>query len=232
MTVSRELSLENEKSSLQRRESRSFISKANYIEFSGVKVVTPTGNVLVDDLTLRVESGSNLLITGSHLNSLLCGPFLFHFLVESAHPWYQAENIEKNKRIYKRIESFAKKYECTTPQLALAWYSNKAMMLCLFLLRVVEEKRQEVEARARELGKQVKLLVRKWKEIVDEWVRLNQPGGTAFFMGKTKPQLKYFGTFFLVKKLEIQVFDDNCWHCIYICNRWGLSTAENHPKRA
>ncbi|XP_025697567.1 uncharacterized protein [Arachis hypogaea] len=99
-------------------------------------------------------------------------------------------------------------------------------------LRVVEEKRQEVEARARELGKQVKLLVRKWKEIVDEWVRLNQPGGTAFFMGKTKPQLKYFGTFFLVKKLEIQVFDDNCWHCIYICNRWGLSTAENHPKRA
>ncbi|XP_057720098.1 probable aldo-keto reductase 1 [Arachis stenosperma] len=39
----------------------------------------------------------------------------------SAHPWYQAENIEKNKRIYKRIESFVKKYECTTPQLALAW---------------------------------------------------------------------------------------------------------------
>ncbi|XLR67534.1 hypothetical protein S83_018206, partial [Arachis hypogaea] len=39
----------------------------------------------------------------------------------SAHPRYQAENIEKNKRIYKRIESLAKKYECTTPQLALAW---------------------------------------------------------------------------------------------------------------
>lgn len=28
------------------------------------QVVTPTGNVLVEDLTLRVESGSNLLITG------------------------------------------------------------------------------------------------------------------------------------------------------------------------
>ncbi|XLR61528.1 hypothetical protein S83_012200, partial [Arachis hypogaea] len=28
----------------------------------------------------------------------------------------------------------------------------------------------------------VKLLVRKWKEIVDEWVRLNQPGGTASLM--------------------------------------------------
>ncbi|XLT39274.1 hypothetical protein HN873_070566, partial [Arachis hypogaea] len=35
MAVSRELSLENGKSSLQRRGSRSFISEANYIEFSG-----------------------------------------------------------------------------------------------------------------------------------------------------------------------------------------------------
>lgn len=32
------------------------------------QVVTPTGNVLVDDLTLKVESGSNLLITGNVLN--------------------------------------------------------------------------------------------------------------------------------------------------------------------
>ncbi|KAJ7956832.1 ABC transporter D family member 1 [Quillaja saponaria] len=64
MAVSRELSLVDEKSSLQRKGSRNCISEANYIEFSGVKVVTPTGNVLVDDLSLRVESGSNLLITG------------------------------------------------------------------------------------------------------------------------------------------------------------------------
>ncbi|XP_052119285.1 probable aldo-keto reductase 1 isoform X1 [Arachis duranensis] len=39
----------------------------------------------------------------------------------SGHPRYQAENMEKNKRIYERIESLAKKHECTTPQLALAW---------------------------------------------------------------------------------------------------------------
>ncbi|XP_057431902.1 ABC transporter D family member 1 [Lotus japonicus] len=64
MSVSRELHLVDEKSSLQRQGSRNCISEANYIEFSGVKVVTPTGNVLVDDLTLRVEPGSNLLITG------------------------------------------------------------------------------------------------------------------------------------------------------------------------
>ncbi|XP_027363355.1 ABC transporter D family member 1-like isoform X2 [Abrus precatorius] len=64
MAISRELSLENEKSSLQRQGSRNCISEANHVGFYGVKVVTPTGNVLVDDLTLKVETGSNLLITG------------------------------------------------------------------------------------------------------------------------------------------------------------------------
>ncbi|KAF1864344.1 hypothetical protein Lal_00022000 [Lupinus albus] len=64
MSVSRELSLVDENSSLQRKGSRNCTSEANYIEFSGVKVVTPTGNVLVDNLTLKVEPGSNLLITG------------------------------------------------------------------------------------------------------------------------------------------------------------------------
>lgn len=44
-----------------------------------MQVVTPTGNVLVDDLTLRVEPGSNLLITGSYLNFLLVA-FLFLFI--------------------------------------------------------------------------------------------------------------------------------------------------------
>ncbi|KAK7306012.1 hypothetical protein VNO77_43926 [Canavalia gladiata] len=64
MAVSRELSMVDDKSSLQRKGSTNRISEANYIEFYGVKVVTPTGNVLVDDLTLKIESGSNLLITG------------------------------------------------------------------------------------------------------------------------------------------------------------------------
>ncbi|KAK9272001.1 hypothetical protein L1049_002370 [Liquidambar formosana] len=64
MVISRELSAAHDKSSLQRNRSRNYVSEANYIEFAGVKVVTPTGNVLVDNLTLTVESGSNLLITG------------------------------------------------------------------------------------------------------------------------------------------------------------------------
>ncbi|KAK2990477.1 hypothetical protein RJ640_008936 [Escallonia rubra] len=63
MVISRELSV-HDVSSLQRNGSRNYVTEANYIAFDGVKVVTPSGNVLVDDLTLRVESGSNLLITG------------------------------------------------------------------------------------------------------------------------------------------------------------------------
>ncbi|XVF15175.1 hypothetical protein REPUB_Repub09cG0127800 [Reevesia pubescens] len=64
MLISRELSADDRKLSLQRAGSRNYLTEANYVEFSGVKVVTPTGNVLVKDLSLRVESGSNLLITG------------------------------------------------------------------------------------------------------------------------------------------------------------------------
>ncbi|XP_024021422.1 ABC transporter D family member 1 isoform X1 [Morus notabilis] len=64
LVISRELSIGSDKSLMKTSQSRNCFSEANYIEFAGVRVVTPTGNVLVDDLTLRVDSGSNLLITG------------------------------------------------------------------------------------------------------------------------------------------------------------------------
>ncbi|CAH9103035.1 unnamed protein product [Cuscuta epithymum] len=63
IVVSRELAA-HDASILQRDGDRNYVSEAHYIEFDGVKVVTPTGNVLVEDLSLRVETGSNLLITG------------------------------------------------------------------------------------------------------------------------------------------------------------------------
>ena len=37
---------------------------SNEISFDQAKVVTPTGATLVQDLTLRVPSGTNLLVTG------------------------------------------------------------------------------------------------------------------------------------------------------------------------
>ncbi|CAO1943177.1 unnamed protein product [Urochloa humidicola] len=64
LEVSRDLSGARDRLMTQNSSVENFISEANYIEFSGVKVVTPSGNVLVNDLTLRLESGSNLLITG------------------------------------------------------------------------------------------------------------------------------------------------------------------------
>ncbi|AQK95654.1 ABC transporter D family member 1 [Zea mays] len=63
LDVSRELSGVRDRS-LDHSSPGNYVSEANHIEFSDVKVVTPAGNVLVDDLTLRVETGSNLLITG------------------------------------------------------------------------------------------------------------------------------------------------------------------------
>nr|C6TBN2.1 RecName: Full=Probable aldo-keto reductase 1; Short=GmAKR1 [Glycine max]ACU19234.1 unknown [Glycine max] len=38
-----------------------------------------------------------------------------------AHPRFQAENLDKNKNIYERIEGLAKKHQATPAQLALAW---------------------------------------------------------------------------------------------------------------
>ncbi|WOL12707.1 ABC transporter D family member 1-like isoform X1 [Canna indica] len=64
MIVAKKLSSNHDRASVQRSACRNYISEANYIEFAGVKVVTPTGNVLVNNLSLKVESGSNLLITG------------------------------------------------------------------------------------------------------------------------------------------------------------------------
>ncbi|MBA0551822.1 hypothetical protein Golob_022685 [Gossypium lobatum] len=77
MLISRELSADDKKASLQKAGSMNYLTEANFVEFSRVKVVTPTGNVLVKDLSLRVESGSNLLITGFFLENIVIYIFTF-----------------------------------------------------------------------------------------------------------------------------------------------------------
>ncbi|XP_058002708.1 probable aldo-keto reductase 1 isoform X2 [Hevea brasiliensis] len=37
------------------------------------------------------------------------------------HPRFRAENLDKNRRIYSRLENLTKKYQCSPSQLALAW---------------------------------------------------------------------------------------------------------------
>jgi aryl-alcohol dehydrogenase-like predicted oxidoreductase len=44
-----------------------------------------------------------------------------YFAFQNSHPRFQAENLDKNKNIYDRIESLSKKHGCTPAQLALAW---------------------------------------------------------------------------------------------------------------
>ncbi|TKY61366.1 aldo-keto reductase 1 [Spatholobus suberectus] len=53
-------------------------------------------------------------VYGANANEVLLGK-------TAHHPRFLAENIDKNKSIYDRIESLAKKHQCTPPQLALAW---------------------------------------------------------------------------------------------------------------
>uniref|UniRef100_A0A7I4B8A9 ABC transporter domain-containing protein n=1 Tax=Physcomitrium patens TaxID=3218 RepID=A0A7I4B8A9_PHYPA len=68
MSVSKELRIAGGSATIQNKDTGSCFVEAPYIEFEGVKllsqVVTPTGNILAENLTLKVEPGSNLLITG------------------------------------------------------------------------------------------------------------------------------------------------------------------------
>ena len=74
-------------------------------------MVTPSGNVLVDDLTLRLESGSNLLITGNALKYLLplSGSVLLismlavkeiELIVEYSNELREQENSCKNNLVF------------------------------------------------------------------------------------------------------------------------------------
>ena len=70
-------------------------------------MVTPSGNVLVDDLTLRLESGSNLLITGNAIKYLLplSGSVLLisneiELIVEYSNVLQEQENSCKNNLVF------------------------------------------------------------------------------------------------------------------------------------
>ena len=76
-----------------------------------LQVVTPSGNILVDDLTLRLESGSNLLITGNALKCLLSlsGSVLLismlavkeiELIVEYSNVLQEQENSCKNNLVF------------------------------------------------------------------------------------------------------------------------------------
>jgi aryl-alcohol dehydrogenase-like predicted oxidoreductase len=43
------------------------------------------------------------------------------FCFQKGHPRFSAENLEKNKHLYLKMEELAKKHQCSPAQLALAW---------------------------------------------------------------------------------------------------------------
>ena len=49
-------------------ESSTSFKQANYIEFSGVDIETPTKNRLVDNLSFRLAMGDSLLLTGHNVS--------------------------------------------------------------------------------------------------------------------------------------------------------------------
>ncbi|KAM1526208.1 hypothetical protein ACFX10_010567 [Malus domestica] len=52
-------------------------------------------------------------VYGPHTNEVLLGKY--------GHPRFQADNLEKSKIIYSRIQKLAEKHRCSTAQLSLAW---------------------------------------------------------------------------------------------------------------
>jgi diketogulonate reductase-like aldo/keto reductase len=58
----------------------------------------------------------------SFVKSVCCFLMIIWLITyQASHPRFQAENLDKNKNLYERIESLAKKHKCTPAQLALAW---------------------------------------------------------------------------------------------------------------
>uniref|UniRef100_A0A2N9EEB0 NADP-dependent oxidoreductase domain-containing protein n=1 Tax=Fagus sylvatica TaxID=28930 RepID=A0A2N9EEB0_FAGSY len=52
------------------------------------------------------------------------------------YPRFQGENLDKNKTIYSRIESLARKNQCTPAQLALQWNPQGEIWLDVFLILI------------------------------------------------------------------------------------------------
>lgn len=49
----------------------------------------------------------------------------YFFLLQTRHPRFLGENLEKNKEFYARLEKLSQKHNCTPAQLALAWVLHR-----------------------------------------------------------------------------------------------------------
>ncbi|RDX77968.1 putative aldo-keto reductase 1, partial [Mucuna pruriens] len=109
-------------------------------------------------------------------------------LLAAHHPRFQAENIEKNKSIYYRIERLAKKYHCSPPQLALAWVLHQGNDVAPI----------PGTTKIKNLDQNIDALSLKFTESdlreISEAVPIDDVAGTRHFSGNTKLSWKFAST--------------------------------------
>ncbi|KAK6911398.1 NADP-dependent oxidoreductase domain [Dillenia turbinata] len=62
----------------------------------------------------------------------------------NAHPRFQQENLDKNKKIFAQVDNLAKKHGCTPAQLALAWIKNLDDNIDSLKVKLTEEDLKEI----------------------------------------------------------------------------------------
>ncbi|KAL5136105.1 putative aldo-keto reductase 1 [Glycine soja] len=104
------------------------------------------------------------------------------------HPRFQAENINKNKRIYEQIESLAKKYQSTPPQLALAWVLHQGNDVVPI----------PGTTKIKNLDQNIGALSLKFTESdlreISEAVPIHDVAGSQYFFGNDKDSWKFANT--------------------------------------
>ncbi|KAF7817839.1 putative aldo-keto reductase 1 [Senna tora] len=105
-----------------------------------------------------------------------------------SHPRFQAENLEKNKSIYDRIESIGKKHECSAAQLALAWVLHQGNDV-VPIPGTIKIKNLDQNIGALE----VKLCEAELREI-SEAVPIDEVAGNRFYNGRTDYSWMYADT--------------------------------------
>ncbi|XP_061340515.1 probable aldo-keto reductase 1 isoform X2 [Gastrolobium bilobum] len=106
----------------------------------------------------------------------------------TAHPRFQAENLDKNKSIYDRIESLAQKHHATPAQLALAWVLQQGEdVVPIPGTTKIKNLEQNLGALA------VKLSEKDLREI-SEAVPIDNVAGSQYFNGNDQNSWKFANT--------------------------------------
>ena len=80
-----------------------------------------TEQVAAESNLVLTQFTSNTIAWPASVNRFLSSLTHLLWLCQHGHPRFAAENLEKNKQIYLKMEELANKHQCSPAQLALAW---------------------------------------------------------------------------------------------------------------